>query len=507
MLTIFDPKKPIDFVRMMPVATKISFALPLLALVLLLVRGVNWGIDFAGGTEMQVKFEKAVATDDIRKVLDKIGFDKKQVQQYGPPEGNELLIRVERITSMKAEDAQRIQQLVASNAEALKLAGVAPEDIKVDFKADEGDRITVSLPTPKVTAPAAKNADPAAVDAALNARLSQGDVKAPLDDAALDALSTAGFSRAAVVTRAKELGYEVTASADKQVEPGFNQALELERTLDAQQAALSKLLDEQSDFKLRRTKRAGESEATTADAIQRDEPHQGRVKYLVQFQGVSADIAKALSDSFGNVEVRRVDFVDAKVAEQLRTDGLLAVLLALLAILVYVTVRFNVYFAPGAIVALAHDSLLALAVFPLFWLEFDLPSIAAILTVVGYSINDTIVIYDRIRERMPAEDKRPATDEEVKAVVNQAINETFSRSINTVLTTLFASIALIIFTRGAIENFAIVLTVGFVVGAYSSIFVASSMFLWLRKNFHDPDAAQKRQRSTMSREEKARGVV
>ena len=506
MLTIFDPKKPIDFVRLMPATNKASIALPLLSVVLLLVLGVNWGIDFAGGTELQVKFEKPVTAQEIEAVLEK-DFKKKQVQQYGAPERNEMLIRVERITSMTDADASRIQKLVFDSAASLQLGTVTSEDVRIDFQADEGDRVTLTLPVPQVAAPASKNSEVPAIVAALTQKLGSVAQKKALDDAAIDELSAAGFDRAAVAQQATSLGYEVTAAPAKRLEPVFNSLLATDRALERQEKALAKLLDEKSGFKLRRTKREGESEASFEDALQRDEPYQGRVKYLVQFQGVSAKISKALEAAFGNSEIRRVDFVDAKVAEQLRSDGLLAVLIALMAILIYVSVRFNVFFAPGAIAALAHDALIAMLVFPVLGLEFDLPSIAAILTVVGYSINDTIVIYDRIRERMPSEDRGPISEDEVKSVVNRAVNETFSRSINTLITTLFASVALMLFTTGAIKTFATVLTVGFLVGGYSSIFVASALFLSLRRNFHDPEAGQKRRQAALSREEKARGVV
>lgn len=506
MLTLFDPKKPIDFVRWMPTATKLSLALPAIAVVALLTRGVNWGIDFAGGTEIQVKFDKAVTAAEIEQVLDGVGFKKKQVQQYGADENHEMLVRVERITSMTSEDGTRIRDLLGSNLAALSVAGATADDVRVDFQADEGDRITVTLPQPKVASAAPKRSDRGEMEVALAMRLGEGNMKRPLDDAALDAMGAEGFDPVALRALAVELGYDVSA-APRAAAVDTGNAAALEQALAAQAGALATLLDEKSGFKLRRTKRSGETEASFEDAIQQDEPYQGRVKYLVQFQGVSADIGKALEASFGALEIRRVDFVDAKVAEQLRSDGLLAVLIALLCILLYVSVRFNVYFAPGAIVALAHDSLIAMMVFPLFWLEFDLPSIAAILTVVGYSINDTIVIYDRIRERMPSEDRGPLSDDDVKAVVNRALNETFSRSINTTLTTLFAAVALVVFTQGAIQTFATVLTAGFLVGSYSSIFVASSLFLWLRRNYHDPDAAEKRRVAALSREEKARGVV
>jgi preprotein translocase SecF subunit len=509
MFRLFDPKTPWDFVSKVSMAVKLGIGLAVTSLVLLFTLGINWGIDFSGGTEMQVKFSKEVSSGDIRGVLDKAGFEKKQVQRYGAPDNHEMLLRVERITSIKDEDVQRIEKLIRDSWGNLSFGSEgAPDAVKVSFSKQEGDRITVHMPVPKAKGPAPKNLDPAAIDAALISNLGPADAedKKALDDAAIDALSGAGFDRSAVAARAREAGYAVTAAPDKLAEANFNEALENDRLLDQQQDVLAKLLEEKSGYQLRRTKKTGEDVASTEDAIQRDEPYKGQVKYLVHFLGVSIEIEKALSAQFGEVEVRRVDFVDAAVAEQLRTDGLLAVLLALFAILVYIAVRFDIFFSPGAILALVHDSVVALAVFPLTRIEFDLPSIAAVLTVVGYSINNTIVIYDRIREVMPGEEKGRLSEEDVRTHVNQAINDTFSRTINTTLTTLFASIALWVFAGGVVQNFAIVLSAGIVLGAFSSTLLAPASYLYFRKNFHKAPA-EKKQKKGLSREDKARGVV
>ena len=154
----------------------------------------------------------------------------------------------------------------------------------------------------------------------------------------------------------------------------------------------------------------------------RDEPYQGKVKFLVQLQGISDKVSKAFSTKFGQVEVRRVDFVDATVAQELKTDGLVALFLTLALILAYVAIRFDLFFAPGAVIALLHDPLGALAVYVIGRMEFDLPSVAALLTTVGYSISHTIVIYDRVRETMPPEPTGGHSHETVRSVVNKAVS-------------------------------------------------------------------------------------
>ena len=138
-----------------------------------------------------------------------------------------------------------------------------------------------------------------------------------------------------------------------------------------------------------------------------------------------------------------------------------------------------------------HDSLGALALFAFVRIEFDLPSVAALLTVVGYSINNTIVIYDRVREILPTQTKEPLTDKEVEGYVNEAVNNTLSRTINTTITTLCASVALLLLTKGAVQNFAAVLSLGILLGAFSSTFIAPATYLGLRKRFFDPEGAKK----------------
>jgi preprotein translocase SecF subunit len=283
---------------------------------------------------------------------------------------------------------------------------------------------------------------------------------------------------------------------------GAADALVLVQAINAQQEVLASVVEAEAGLRLRRTKAEEAQEESTADAIVRDEPYQGQVQYLVQLQGVSDKLKKAFEGQFGTVEIRRVDFVDARVAEELRGKGVLALLLALALIIGYMALRFDVFFAPGALIATMHDPILALGLFVFGRVEFDQPSIAAMLTIIGYSVNGTIVIYDRIRETMPA---GQVGFEEVKVVVNRAINDTFSRSINTVMTTLFTTVAVAVFTEGAVHNFALTLSVGFVIGTISSVLIAPTVYLFFRKNFYNGEAVV--EAGSITREDRERGVV
>jgi preprotein translocase subunit SecF len=194
-----------------------------------------------------------------------------------------------------------------------------------------------------------------------------------------------------------------------------------------------------------------------------------------ELEGLSQKIGALLEASYGKdqVDIRRVEMVGPQVGKDLRKKGLLAMVYAMVGILVYITWRFEFRFAVGAIVALVHDVLITLGAFSLFGKEIDLPIIAAFLAIIGYSLNDTIIVYDRIRENAAKKnnDAFPVT-------VNHSINETLSRTILTSGTTLLVVLALFIFGGGVIHNFAFAMLVGVLIGTYSSIFVASPFLLF-----------------------------
>ena len=189
---------------------------------------------------------------------------------------------------------------------------------------------------------------------------------------------------------------------------------------------------------------------------------------------VGDEIRKTLGTNHGNVDLRRSEFVGPAVGEELREQGGLAMLTALALVMVYIMFRFTGKFAIGAVVALVHDVIVVLGAFSVFGWSFDLPSLAAVLAVIGYSLNDTIVVYDRLRENFRVKRKGTA-----KELTNLSINQMLSRTVMTSLTTLLVLIALFYFGGEIIHSFAYTLIVGVVVGTYSSIFVASTAALVL----------------------------
>jgi preprotein translocase SecF subunit len=209
---------------------------------------------------------------------------------------------------------------------------------------------------------------------------------------------------------------------------------------------------------------------------------EGTREFLIRFRGeIDANdekrterLEQALETAIGPLDVQRVEYVGPKVGAELRRAGILSLALAFALILVYVGFRFSPRFAPGAVVALVHDVLTTCAIWILLGLEFDLQVVAALLTIIGYSINDTIVIYDRIRETMELHTKVDLAD-----VINRSVNQTLSRTILTTGATLLAVAALL--TVPAVRPFALAMVFGMISGVYSTVYIASAILLLLEK--------------------------
>jgi preprotein translocase subunit SecF len=189
---------------------------------------------------------------------------------------------------------------------------------------------------------------------------------------------------------------------------------------------------------------------------------------------ISDQAYQAMQQVDSSAELRRVEFVGPQVGDELTEDGGLAMLYSIIGILIYVGLRFEYRLALGAVIALVHDVIVTIGVFTLFQIPFDLPVLAAVLAVIGYSLNDTIVVYDRIRENFRK--VRKGTTLEIS---NISLNQTLSRTIFTSVTTLLVLFALFIFGGEIIHGFALALIVGVVIGTYSTIYVASSAALLL----------------------------
>jgi preprotein translocase subunit SecF len=180
-------------------------------------------------------------------------------------------------------------------------------------------------------------------------------------------------------------------------------------------------------------------------------------------------IKSALKQNFPyEIEYRKVDFVGPQVGNQMIQSGIMAMLLSFLSIMVYIWIRFEWQFGIGVLAALIHDAVLSLGFLSVTKLDFNLSTIAAILTIIGYSVNDTVVIYDRIRENLRKYNKKT-----IGTIINMSVNETLSRTTITVFTTLLANLALILYGGEAIKSFSVLVFFGILIGTYSSIFISA----------------------------------
>ncbi|HXL40666.1 MAG TPA: protein translocase subunit SecF [Myxococcales bacterium] len=372
----FDLIKPgttHDFVKYRRIAVVVSLIVNTLVLLGVLVwPRLNYGVDFAGGTEMQVHFKKPADPGEIRDLISHLGFGEPTVQAYGSESDNQFLVRVERIALLTPEKAKQIEDSVQQALPALQSFRFDPE---------VGDKLDFFF-------------------------------KQPVDENAL---------KSAV----EKLGTPV-----KEV-----------RKLVA---------------------REGQEQ-----------------EYTVITQGTADKIGSALREKYGQdqVEVVRTDYVGPQVGKQLRVDGILAVVYAIGMILVYVGFRFEFRFSPGVVIALVHDAIITLGFFVVSRHEFNLTSVTVILTVVGYSVNDTIVIYDRIRENAKKHKGRLLRD-----IVNLSINEMLGRTILTSGATALSLVGLLVYGVGTIWDFAAAMLVGIISGTYSTWYIASPMTIWLEEH-------------------------
>ena len=382
----------IDFVGKRRIAVVLSVVVNLAVILWALpaVHGLNYGVDFAGGTEMEVRFAKQVDAGAIRKAVEELGFKDASVQTYGADSENTFLVRVGRIALMSPEDVKKVEDAVQ--------AKFAVESMS--FNAESGDKIDFQF----------KGAPPAPAE--LQAAVEGAGVK--VREVREEAGLTAGTRSFAVITQGIQ---------DK-----------LERGLAARFGDVSPLVDGKP------------------------------------------------------TPVQRVEYVGPAVGRELRNQGFKAILYAMALIVVYVGLRFDFRFSPGVIIALVHDAIITLGYFAFSGREFNLTSVAVILTVVGYSVNDTVVVYDRIRENQGKLKGKRLAD-----LVNLSINEVLGRTFLTSFATALSLVGLLIFGVGTIFDFSAAMVIGIISGTYSTWFIAAPMTIWLEERADRKAAAARGQ--------------
>ncbi len=253
--------------------------------------------------------------------------------------------------------------------------------------------------------------------------------------------------------------------------------------------------EEKAPIKLMREKMSTDEIFSGAVITEFGSPQEVIIRFMSSSESVQEDLGDKVAELLqgtGDFEVRRVDIVGPKVGSELRVQGITALIVSIFAILIYVTVRFEWRFAVASIIALVHDITIVIGILVLFRVDINLDILAALLTILGYSLNDTIVVFDRIREEV-----KKSKHFDLFEIINFSLSKTLTRTILTSLTTFFVVFTLWTFGGEIIHGFAFTLLVGIVIGTYSSIFVAAPMLKWLKfsvKDYKSKEAMKEKRR-------------
>ena len=366
-MQLIKPDTYIDFMKYRRPMVAILGTLALLSFASLFWPGPKYGIDFAGGTEVQLAFKGETTSAEVRKALEDVGYEGPDVVSVTGSQ-NEYILRVREVSSLsKDEEAQII-------AAAKSRFGDAYEGLKVS---SGGDKISLTL----------KEAQDA--------------------DAVREALTSGGARVRSVDALAGSAG----------------------------------------------------------------------LRHEVRLVGVGDEVLRHLKEAFAErapQSPRRIEWVGPKAGKQLRDAAIQSLLYAIAFIMLYVAFRFDLRFAPGGVIAMFHDALITLGIYVLLQKEINLTTVAALLTIMGYSINDTIVVYDRIRENMAR-----VRDKSLRELINISTSQTLSRTVVTSLTTMLSIAAFFFLGTSVIKDLAFALGIGILVGTTSSIFIAAPITEWM----------------------------
>ncbi|MBX3268901.1 MAG: protein translocase subunit SecF [Sandaracinaceae bacterium] len=373
-MEFFKPGLVIDFMRHRRVYMSVSFTLVALSLASLFFPGPNFGTDFLGGTEIQVRFDGEVSSGDLRGALADLGYASADVVEV-VERPNEYIIRTGEFSAISEEQRVQIRDAITAAVEGVE--GVELVRLRIP---EGGDKVRIQL---------SADVDPAVLSAAFE-------------------------------------GIDVNALGVRQFgNPGSH-------------------------------------------------------TYEAQLTGVAEELLTGLGTRFADraPTPERIERVGPRAGAQLRDAAVKSLLYAIFFIMIYVAFRFDMRFAPGGVVAMAHDAIITVGVFVLLQKEFNLTIIAALLTIVGYSINDTIVVYDRIRENVGR-----YRDKTLYDVINLSTSQMLSRTIVTSGTTLLSVSAFFIWGTSVIRDISFALFIGILIGTYSSIYVAAPLTEWMDRRF------------------------
>ncbi len=431
---IIKPGTKIEFMNRRKIFMIVSAVLLLASVAAVLFVGLNLGIDFKGGTKVILAFkgDQPIDRDRIRSLAAET-FGKMMA------EGTVPQIQVQDFYAGGAEDTGEQRYVIYTELVSL-LTETEKKSIVQDFKDIFGEGTVVNAPE--------EGGDQFYISFAEPMPIAEQITK-------IESLFKAHKLDRVVVEAEKIRDMQMEHIKD------LNLMADEQETEDE---AIDKILAQQ-EF----DKRRAAFKATNKDR-----------NFTVRIEEVKAAVEKAVraDDELGPMflAVESATTVSPSVGRDMLNEGLLAVFYAIIGILLYIALRFDFKYGPGAVVAVVHDAVITIGIFAITQIPFTLPIIAAVLTIVGYSVNDTIVVYDRIRENVAK-----LREKSLDRVINISINETLSRTLLTSLTTLIVVVSVWILGGGLIKDFAFALIIGVIVGTYSSIFVASPVLLYLDK--------------------------
>jgi preprotein translocase subunit SecF len=467
MIELFKEPK-IDWIGAKKYFIGITIVLLVAGAISVQVRGFNLGVDFTGGTLMIVRFEQPPNLGDIRSAMAEVGIDTSKVTlQPDAKNPNELLIRAPQLAGV-SEAQRRVDEDKRAIIKALQKLGSEGETAvgKVNLNAIDAEGIEQEL----------RQADPLDInkqsfagthpyklvgDQIIAFRDSQSKGFIP-DISAVQALTLTapnmqGFDQSKVKQAIADHFYagkiDLNLSGDKAIEDALNRINPLgSGSTETYQKAAKAIISYRHD-------RRG-----VIGSIEE-----------IQHQDVSADLLDKMKQYFttGSFAVLSADVVGPQVGEDLRNRAIYVTLAALVGMLIYIAFRFEWIYGVAAVLAVFHDVLITLGIFSMLREEISLTVIAALLTLVGYSMNDTIVIFDRIRENIRLRRRDPLVQ-----VTNDSVNQTLSRTVITSGLTFLSVLAIVLFGGEVLRGFGLALTIGIIIGSYSSIAVASPIMLW-----------------------------
>lgn len=422
-----------DFVGARKKAFILSISLIIIGLVFLFIRGgLNYGIDFTGGTLIQLHFNKPISTSTIRNTLNKMGYTGIEIQKFGTT--NDFLIKTAALEGFAADTTGP----GVENASIKIEKGVTTKSIII--KANISD----------------KNTGNSIIGGAEFFVDSLGEKGKGIEMSAADAFDSPTENVTATMPlpewKPNSLHRIYIRAKDANGNWGPVKTLKLEISKEG-----SIIIPQLTNTKEKTIKNTTQSSPTPGLLIK-------------------SQLEKYFPDNPPRLD--REEMVGPSVSKNLQWKALWVVILGMIAILIYISIRFTFRFAIGAVVALIHDVLITVGILSIMNKEFTIPIVAALLTIVGYSINDSIVISDRIRENL-----KRLRKEGFGEIINISINQTLSRTIITSLTTFLAVLSLFIFGGRVIHNFSLALLIGIIVGTYSSVFVvAPIVYQWELKS-------------------------